>query len=217
VSAGAILVVDDSPANVRLLEAVLNVHGYDVRSAADGPAALAMIGEVPPDLVLLDVQMPGMNGHEVCRRIREDPATAMLPVIVITASGNDEKLAALEAGADDFIARPFDQAELVARVKTLRRIKSYQDTITGQAAELAAWNRTLTDQVTEQIGEVERLQRLRRFLSEHVADAVCSSLTVAKSQLCTASCAASRHSPRTPSPRSRFVCSRTSTDASAMS
>ncbi|HEX3705963.1 MAG TPA: BTAD domain-containing putative transcriptional regulator [Mycobacteriales bacterium] len=171
-SAGAILVVDDSPANVRLLEAVLNVHGYDVRSASDGPAALAMIGEVPPDLVLLDVQMPGMNGHEVCRRIREDPATAMLPVIVITASGNDEKLAALEAGADDFIARPFDQAELVARVKTLRRIKSYQDTITGQAAELAAWNRTLTDQVTEQIGEVERLQRLRRFLSEHVADAV---------------------------------------------
>ena len=170
--AGTILVVDDSPANVRLLEAVLSVHGYDVRSAENGPEALAMIGEDPPDLVLLDVQMPGMNGHEVCRRIRENPDTAMLPVIVITASGNEEKLAALEAGADDFLARPFDQAELVARTKTLRRIKSYQDTITGQAAELAAWNRTLEDQVTEQIGEVERLQRLRRFLSEHVADAV---------------------------------------------
>jgi DNA-binding response OmpR family regulator len=171
-SAGSILVVDDSPANVRLLDAVLSVHGYDVRSAATGQEALTMIAESPPDLVLLDVQMPGMNGHEVCRRIREDPATAMLPIIVITASGNDEKLAALDAGADDFLARPFDQAELIARVKTLRRIKSYQDTITGQAAELAAWNRTLEDQVNEQVGEVERLQRLRRFLSAHVADAV---------------------------------------------
>jgi adenylate cyclase len=171
-SAGLILVVDDTPANVRLLEAVLGVHDYDVQSASDGRTALAMIAETPPDLVLLDLQMPGMNGHEVCRRIREDPATAMLPIIMVTASGNEEKLAALDAGADDFIARPFDQAELVARVKTLRRIKSYQDTITGQAAELAAWNRTLEEQVTEQIGEVERLQRLRRFLSEHVADAV---------------------------------------------
>lgn len=171
-SAGSILVVDDTPANVRLLEAVLSVHGYDVRSAGTGHEALALIAEDPPDLVLLDVQMPGMNGHEVCRRIREDAASAMLPVIVITASGNDEKLAALDAGADDFVARPFDQAELIARVKTLRRIKSYQDTITGQAAELAAWNRALEDQVSEQVGEVERLQRLRRFLSAHVADAV---------------------------------------------
>jgi DNA-binding response OmpR family regulator len=171
-TAGTILVVDDSPANIRLLEAVLSVHGYAVRSAANGPDALASIAEEAPDLVLLDVQMPGMNGHEVCRRIRENADTAMLPVIVITASGNEEKLAALEAGADDFITRPFDQAELLARVKTQRRIKSYQDTITGQAAELVAWNRTLEEQVTEQIEEVQRLQRLRRFLSEHVADAV---------------------------------------------
>jgi DNA-binding SARP family transcriptional activator/DNA-binding NarL/FixJ family response regulator len=131
-----------------------------------------MIAAEPPDLILLDVQMPGMNGHEVCRRIRENPETAMLPVITITASGNEEKLAALEAGADDFVARPFDQAELLARVRSLMRIKAYQDTINGQAAELAAWNRELEEQVREQVTEVERLQRLRRFLSGHVADAV---------------------------------------------
>jgi DNA-binding SARP family transcriptional activator len=96
----------------------------------------------------------------------------MLPVIVLTASGSEEKLAALDAGADDFVSRPFDQAELLARVRSLLRIKSYQDTISGQAAELSAWNRALEEQVAEQVGEVERLQRLRRFLSDHVADAV---------------------------------------------
>ncbi|HVT64846.1 MAG TPA: BTAD domain-containing putative transcriptional regulator [Mycobacteriales bacterium] len=171
-TAASILVVDDNPANIRLLEAVLSAHGYVVSAAENGPKSLEMIAAEPPDLVVLDVQMPGMNGHEVCRRIREDESSAMLPVIVITASGNEEKLAALDAGADDFITRPFDQAELLARVRSLLRIKAYQDTISGQAAELSAWNRALEDQVAEQVGEVERLQRLRRFLSEHVADAV---------------------------------------------
>jgi DNA-binding SARP family transcriptional activator/class 3 adenylate cyclase len=113
-----------------------------------------------------------MNGHEVCRRIRERPETAMLPVIVVTAAGNEEKLAALDAGADDFITRPFDQAELLARVRSLLRIKQYQDTISGQAAELSAWNRELEVQVQDQVAEMERLQRLRRFLSAHVADAL---------------------------------------------
>ena len=171
-SPASILVVDDNAANIRLLEAVLSAHGYEVRAAENGPTALEMIAADAPDLIVLDVQMPGMNGHEVCRRIREDATSAMLPVIVVTASGNEEKLAALDAGADDFVTRPFDQAELLARVRSLLRIKTYQDTISGQAAELTAWNRALEDQVAEQVGEVERLQRLRRFLSEHVADAV---------------------------------------------
>lgn len=169
---GPVLVVDDSPANIRLLEAVLDAHGYTVVAAEDGPSALALIAASPPDLVLLDVQMPGMTGHEVCRRIRENPESAMLPVITITAAGNEEKLAALEAGADDFVVRPFDQAELLARVRSLLRIKTYQDTITGQAAELLAWNSRLEEQVREQVEEVGRLQRLRRFLSSHVADMV---------------------------------------------
>ncbi len=170
---GEILVVDDTPANVRLLEAILTTHGYTVRAATSGPEALADIeGDSPPDLVLLDIQMPGMNGFEVCRRIREKDALAMLPVIMITASGGSEKLAALDCGADDFIPRPFDQAELLARVRSLLRIKQYHDTIAGQAAEIAAWNRVLEEQVAEQVEEVQHLQRLRHFLAAHVADAV---------------------------------------------
>ena len=173
---GEILIVDDTPANVRLLEAILTTHGHAVRAATSGAEALAAIeGDNPPDLVLLDIQMPGMNGFEVCRRIREQEALAMLPIIMITASGSTEKLSALESGADDFIPRPFDQAELLARVRSLLRIKRYHDTIAGQAAELGAWNRVLEEQVAEQVDEVQHLHRLRRFLAAHVADAVLSS------------------------------------------
>ena len=170
---GEILIVDDTPANVRLLEAILTTHGHAVRAATSGAEALAVIeAESPPDLVLLDIQMPGMNGYEVCRRIRSNDALGMLPIIMITAAGGAEKLAALESGADDFIPRPFDQAELLARVRSLLRIKRYHDTIAGQAAELAAWNRVLEEQVAEQVDEVQHLQRLRRFLAAHVAEAV---------------------------------------------
>jgi DNA-binding SARP family transcriptional activator/class 3 adenylate cyclase len=173
---GEILIVDDTPANVRLLEAILVTHGHQVRSAASGPEALTVIeGASPPDLVLLDIQMPGMDGFEVCRRVREQDALAMLPIIMITAAGSAEKLTALECGADDFIPRPFDQAELLARVRSLLRIKRYHDTIAGQAAELMAWNRVLEDQVSEQVEEAQHLQRLRRFLAAHVAEAVLSS------------------------------------------
>jgi DNA-binding response OmpR family regulator len=173
---GEILIVDDTPANVRLLEAILTTHGHAVRAATSGAEALAAIeSDTPPDLVLLDIQMPGMNGYEVCRRIRAQETLAMLPIIMITASGSSEKLTALECGADDFIPRPFDQAELLARVRSLLRIKRYHDTMAGQAAELAAWNRVLEEQVAEQVDEVQHLQRLRRFLAAHVADAVLSS------------------------------------------
>ena len=173
---GDILVVDDTPANIRLFEAILTTHGHTVRSADNGADALAVIrGDAPPDVVLLDIQMEGMDGYEVCRQIRADERSAMLPVIMVTASGNDEKVHSLESGADDFIARPFDQAELLARVRSLLRIKRYHDTVLGQSAELAAWNRLLEEQVNEQVEEVQRLQRLRRFLSANVADAVISS------------------------------------------
>ncbi|HJQ44280.1 MAG TPA: BTAD domain-containing putative transcriptional regulator [Jatrophihabitantaceae bacterium] len=171
----SILIVDDTPANVRLLEAILTTHGHTASGVATGAEALDVIsGDNPPDLVLLDIQMPGLNGYEVCKRIRENEATAMLPVIMVTASGNEEKVRALEAGADDFVSRPFDQSELLARVRSLLRIKAYHDTVTGQAAELSAWNRLLEEQVNEQVEEVQRLQRLRRFLPSTVADAVLS-------------------------------------------
>jgi adenylate cyclase len=131
-----ILAVDDQPANLRLLDAVLSPRGYRVVRATSGEQALELLPSSGVDLVLLDIVMPGIDGYEVCRRIRRAPETAFLPVVMITASGHQEKTRAIEAGADDFVSKPFDQSELLARVASLARIKRYHDTITEQAAEL---------------------------------------------------------------------------------
>jgi adenylate cyclase len=170
-----VLVVDDLPQNVRLLDAVLGPRGYRVLTAQSGEEALRLMAGGPPDLVLLDIFMPGLDGYEVCRRIRQDPRTEFLPVVMITASGDQEKRQAIEAGADDFVTKPFDQAELLARVRSLVRIKRYHDTIERQTAELTAWNQELEQRVSTQVQELERLGRLRRFLSPQLADLVVSS------------------------------------------
>ena len=170
-----ILVVDDVPANVRLLEAVLGAHGYEIVAASDGQAALELALTANPDLVLLDVVMPPPDGYAVCRRLREQEATAMLPVIMLTASEGSEKKNAIEAGADDFIPKPFDRDELLTRIRSLLRIKRYHDTISAQAAELRELNRTLEERVRTQVEELGRLRRLRRFLSPQLADAIVSS------------------------------------------
>jgi len=170
-----ILVVDDLPQNVRLLEAVLAPRGYALISAASGQEALERVAAEAIDLVLLDVVMPGMDGYAVCRALRADPATRFLPVVMITASGDAERVAALEAGADDFVAKPLNQPELLARLRSLLRIKRYHDTMQSQAAELAAWNRTLEQRVAEQVEALERLGRLRRFLAPQLAELVMSS------------------------------------------
>jgi class 3 adenylate cyclase/CheY-like chemotaxis protein len=169
-----ILVVDDTAQNRRLMEAVLTPLGHIVLSAESGPDAMTMIAADPPDLVLLDVVMPGMDGYAVCRALRANPDTQMLPIIMLTSSGDQDKVGAIEAGADDFIARPFDQNELVARVRSLLRIKHYHDTIQAQAAELAELNRTLESRVQAQVDELEHLGRLRRFLSRQIADLIVS-------------------------------------------
>lgn len=131
-----ILVVDDLPQNVRLLQAVLEPRGYDVAVAFSGAEALERLRAGGVDLVLLDIVMPEMDGYEVCRAIRADAATAFLPVVMITASGEQEKRRALDAGADDFIAKPFDHAELLARVRSLLRIKRYHDEVERYTAGL---------------------------------------------------------------------------------
>jgi|GEM_PF-841479 len=169
-----VLVVDDEPASRRLLEAVLVAAGHRVVTAVDGRDALTVVSERRPDLVLLDLRLPDIDGLEVCRRLRADDTTVALPVLMLTAAGSDERLAALDSGADDFVTKPFDRAELLARVRSLLRIKRYQDTIESQAAELARFNADLEARVAEQLLEMERLGRLRRFLSPSVADLVIS-------------------------------------------
>jgi adenylate cyclase len=171
-----ILVIDDTPENIRLLDAVLSPRGYTVDAVSSGAQALKRLAAEPlPDLVLLDIVMPEIDGYEVCRRIRATPATEVLPVVMITASSGEEKLRALDAGADDFVMKPFDQAELLARVRSLIRIKQYHDTIRQQATELAEWNRELEKRVEEQVAQIDRMGRLKRFLSPQLADLIISS------------------------------------------
>ncbi|TMD58227.1 MAG: response regulator [Chloroflexi bacterium] len=167
-----ILVVDDQAPNIRLLEAVLTPHGYTMLTTSSGEEALKKITDERPDIVLLDVVMPGMSGFEVCRRIRADEHTRFLPVVMITASPEQDRVEAIEAGADDFVTKPFDKHELLARVRSLLRIKAYHDTIERQRAELADWNRTLEQRVAAQVEEIVALRRLRRFLSPQIADLI---------------------------------------------
>jgi adenylate cyclase len=169
-----VLVVDDLEQNIRLLEAVLGSNGYEVTAASSGPEALERVSEDVPDIVLLDIQMPGMNGYEVCRRLRESPATQFLPVVMVTSSDQEVRINAIEAGADDFIIKPFNKQELLARVRSLVRIKRYHDTIEAQTSELEEWNRTLEARVDEQVVELEQMNRLRRFLSPTLAEVIVS-------------------------------------------
>jgi class 3 adenylate cyclase/DNA-binding NarL/FixJ family response regulator len=122
-----VLAVDDTPENLRLIEALLVPQGYDVVTAASGKAALALLPTENPDLLLLDIVMPEMNGYEVTKAIRADAAWRHVPVIMITATGGADLVRSLEAGADDFVSKPFDKNELLARVKSLIRVKSYHD------------------------------------------------------------------------------------------
>ena len=163
-----ILVVDDTPVNVKLLADLLTVKGYAVVTAASGAEALAAVEKDQPDLVLLDVMMPGMSGYDVCRKIRANVATAMLPVVMVTALDPvQERVKGIDAGADDFLSKPINQPELLARVKSLLRIKLLHD-------ELAEWSRTLEQRVEQQLAQLDRLERLKRFFSPQLAELIVS-------------------------------------------
>lgn len=171
-----ILVVDDVPQNVRLLEDILTAKGYQVITATSGAEALATIGSSDPELVLLDVVMPGMSGFDVCREIRANPELGFLPVILVTAlDSTEDRVKGIEVGADDFLTKPVDMHELLARVKSLLRIHELFETVQRQTAELKDWNCSLEEKVRHQVDELEKVGRLRRFLSPQVADLVVSS------------------------------------------
>jgi adenylate cyclase len=170
-----VLVVDDTPNNVKLLADVLGVKGYSVTTAASGEEALQKIAADPPDIVLLDVMMPGLSGYDVCRRIREVERTALLPIVLVTALDPDkERIKGIEAGADDFLTKPINTGELFARVRSLLRVKALQDEVRRQSESLQLLNATLEQRVSEQVAEIDRLGQLRRFFSPNVADAIMS-------------------------------------------
>jgi adenylate cyclase len=170
-----ILVVDDTPNNVKLLADVLAVKGYTVATAASGEEALGKITADPPDLVLLDVMMPGLSGYDVCRRIRAEAQTALLPVVLVTALDPErERIKGIEAGADDFLSKPINQGELFARVRSLLRVKGLQDEVKRQAEELQVFNAQLEERVAAQVAQLDRLGQLKRFFSRNVAEALTS-------------------------------------------
>lgn len=149
-----ILAVDDTPENLRLLDALLAPQGYDLITASSAEDALALLPAHRPDLLLVDLVMPAMNGFEMTKRVRADEDWRHLPIIMVTATGGADLVRALEAGADDFVAKPFDKNELLARVRSLLRVKSYYDTVQRQREELSRFfSPAIADLITSPEGQ----------------------------------------------------------------
>ena len=167
-----ILVIDDTVVNLKLMAALLESKGYEVALAASGLEGLEKVKAQQPDLILLDVMMPEISGYEVCRRLREQPETSLLPIIMVTSLDETERVKGLEVGADDFLTKPINQAELFARVKSLLRIKHLQQQIIEQNQQLSDLNASLSQQVAAQVQQIEKMSSLQRFLPDQVANKV---------------------------------------------
>src|SRR5271165_3434704 len=178
-----ILAADDVADNLEILRMRLESQGYQVVTAADGAEAIEKTQELLPDLVLLDVMMPKIDGIEALKRIKSDPALPFIPVILVTARADaKDVIAGLESGGDDYLTKPVDHAALSARVRAMLRIKALHDTVATQArrleqqaAELAALNQTLAERVAAQVDEIERIGRLKRFFAPQIAETIISS------------------------------------------
>jgi len=161
-----ILVVDDQRTNAEMVSGLLRNLGYDVELALSGADALDIVRTKGPDLVISDILMPGIDGYELCRQLRANPATALLPVILVTsAEAQSERVKGVEVGADDFLAKPVNWHELFGRVKRLLHVKALQD-------EIKQLNAQLEQRVREQVAQLERLSRMKRFFSRAVAEAI---------------------------------------------
>jgi adenylate cyclase len=170
-----ILGVDDAPDNLEILRLRLKSQGYRVITAADGEEALACVRAERPDLVLLDIMMPKLDGIAVVKAIRDEPELRATPIILVTAKADTRDVVeGLDAGADDYLTKPFDHASLLARVRSMLRQRTLHEQVEQQARQLAEWAGTLEQRVEEQVAEIERMARLRRFLSPQVAEVVMS-------------------------------------------
>jgi len=166
--AGKILVVDDTLANVELLEGLLTREGYAVVTAADGEGALEAMVRESPDLVLLDVMMPKLNGFEVCRRLKHDPATRLTPVVLITAlEEREDKIQGINAGADDFLTKPVNAQELRARVRSLVRLKRYTDDLDSAESVIFSLAATIEARDPSTQGHCQRLAHYAVALGVH--------------------------------------------------
>ncbi|HEV2729228.1 MAG TPA: HD domain-containing phosphohydrolase [Terriglobales bacterium] len=166
---GTILVADDQASNRELLQELLTIEGFTVHSVSDGAAVLEQLTRTPVDLVLLDVMMPHLNGFEVCEKIKGDPGTYLIPVILITAlSDKQDRLEGIKAGADDFLSRPVDRTELLARVRSLLKLKHRTDELERAESVLFSLARSIEGKDPYTHGHCERLAEYSARLGEHL-------------------------------------------------